>query len=234
MAKYNIDDILNELGVDGGVAGTKGKAKLTEPAGKQHRIDQAESTFSPLPAMPANQRSFGQGAISPVSDPAVKDPIKSSSEPSVGPAVSDIYSPDAGGGGDRSEGLGELLLSKTVINAERLTSALAGGQVVEPAPWRTCWSSKRAWTRPRCRRPWPSFRGSAFERVDLAKGLDGGFDGKLLQHADAGLLPAAHGAAPAGGRDARHRRHDAGGQRIFAGRGAPGPGHHQREKLVLG
>ncbi|MFA6045840.1 MAG: hypothetical protein WC718_12725, partial [Phycisphaerales bacterium] len=98
MGKYNIDDILSELGVDSGknkAAGDKGKnapkqpqlpaARLEDldpaksssltplPGQKPHRIDRAPDTFSPLPSMPANQRAFGiAGPAGQDSDPAVK------------------------------------------------------------------------------------------------------------------------------------------------------------------
>ena len=43
--------------------------------------------------MPANQRAFGEATPEPVADPAVKVPVKASSAPSIGPAMSEIYKP---------------------------------------------------------------------------------------------------------------------------------------------
>jgi len=89
VAKYNIDDILNELGAD------DSSNKDSRANTKKHRVDQAEQSFSPLPSVPANQRAFGSAApdalIKP--DPAVKSPLASSA-PSVGPAISEIYRPE--------------------------------------------------------------------------------------------------------------------------------------------
>ncbi len=200
MGKYNLDDILSELGVDenapkedpkGGKADAKAPpapaAKPTKtapkptpkPASKQdeprrHRVDEAESSFSPLPSMPANQRVFGQ-EIDITPDPAVKDPIRSSSGPSVGPAISDIYSPDGAEGPD----LGAHLLAKGAISAEKLTAAQ---QVVKASPNRKLYEVliEQGADEAVIQAGVAELSGLTFERLDLSKGLDA-IDGKMVQ-----------------------------------------------------
>jgi type IV pilus assembly protein PilB len=169
MGKYNIDDILSELGVD-----------ETKPAGKgekRHRIDDAEASFSPLPSMPANQRVFGKAGPTAEGDPAVKAAVKSSSEPSVGPAVSEIYIPDVN---TDAPGLGELLLAKGVLTAERMTSAQ---QVIKASPGRRLADVlvEQGVDEAAVQAGVAELSGLTFERIDLEKGLEGGFDGALLQ-----------------------------------------------------
>ena len=56
MATHNIDDILNELGLDdvsGGARPPKRSGAPDEGKSKGHRIDKAEASFAPLPAMPS-------------------------------------------------------------------------------------------------------------------------------------------------------------------------------------
>jgi type IV pilus assembly protein PilB len=179
VAKYNIDDILSELGVD--AAAPKAKGGKGEP--KRHSIDDAEDPFSPLPSSPANQRQ-GQTPAAPVLDPEVRIPTQSSSEPSVGPAISDIYSPDpresGEGEGASVAGVGEILLSKGVINAERLTSAQ---QVVKASPGKRLADvlAEQGVDEAAVQAAVAEVAGIPFERIDLEKGLEGGFDGKLLQ-----------------------------------------------------
>ena len=79
MAKYNIDDILSELGVDG--AKDTGDAK----GAKKHRIDENENSFSPLPSVPANQRVYGQQPATPTNETSITK--RGSSDPGVGPAM---------------------------------------------------------------------------------------------------------------------------------------------------
>ena len=78
MGKYNIDDILNDLGM-----GDEGGA---DPRKKRHRIDTAESSFSPLPSVPANQPDGPKRT----DDPAVPVPPIDAPNNTVGNTLSDI------------------------------------------------------------------------------------------------------------------------------------------------
>ncbi len=182
MAKFNIDDILQELGVDEaksppqleGAPGSAGPAR-------QHRVDRAEESFSPLPAMPANQKRFGtEPPTTPEADPAVKVKPEAAA-PAVGPALAPVYSPaiePASPGSSRE--LGELLLQRSVITADRLQAAR---QVIRQSPGRRLEDViiEQGVDEAAVLACVAEIAGIPFERVDLAKGLDGGFDGTLLQ-----------------------------------------------------
>jgi len=177
VAKYNIDDILSELGVDEKAdAGPRAGAKA--PA-RRHRIDEAEASFSPLPSMPANQRGFGMAAPAEGADPAVREAPRTAIVPTVGPAISEIYRPEEGGA-DKGRELGEMLLARNVVTGDRLTVAQ---QVIRQSPGRRLAEVlvEQGADEASVQAAVAELSGVPFERIDLEKGLDGGFDGKLLQ-----------------------------------------------------
>ncbi len=177
MAKYNIDDILNELGAD------DSSNKDSRANTKKHRVDQAEQSFSPLPSVPANQRAFGSAApdalIKP--DPAVKSPLASSA-PSVGPAISEIYRPEKPDptAEPSFQELGALLVTRGALSADRLNVAQ---QVIKQSPGRRLSEVllEQGVDETAVQQATAELAGIPFERIDLEKGLDGGFDGKLIQ-----------------------------------------------------
>ncbi|MCC6833268.1 MAG: hypothetical protein IT200_18185, partial [Thermoleophilia bacterium] len=138
MAKINLDDILNELGVDKGAGRPRQPAKpagrAAEPAAKDraHNIDEAESAFSPLPVMPANQGLRGKSASESVSDdPAVRVKPEAQSMVHVGSAMGELWRPedDAAHGGE----LDQFLVAHNAVTAEQLTAAM---QVMRSSPGR--------------------------------------------------------------------------------------------------
>ena len=167
MAKYNIDDILSELGV--------GHTKEGQPApARKHRVDGEEGAFSPLPSVPANQRVYG--AEGPGAAPAAP----SSSEPSIGPAISEVWAPDAAGATGGGPTLPELLLARNVVNPERMTTALG---VVKASPGRRLQDVliEQGADEAGVQACVAEIAGVPFERIDITKGLDGAVDGALLQ-----------------------------------------------------
>jgi len=167
VAKYNIDDILNDLGM--GDEG--GSAK-----GKKHRIDQAEQTFSPLPSMPANQPGGAGGAPDPAV-PVAKAPVPAAT---VGTALSDLYRPEEQEQATAPKDLGELLLSRGVLTPDRLQVAQG---VIKQSPGRRLADVlvEQGVDEVGVQQAVADLAGLPFERIDLEKGLEGGFDGKLLQ-----------------------------------------------------
>ena len=170
MAKHNIDDLLSQLGVPGDAPKPR----------KRHRIDSAEDSFGPLPAAPANQRLYGDAAPSAAGDPAVKRPPAGAPPAIVGPSLSDIYRPEAGPGPGRAAELGDLLVAKGAITAQQLTTAQ--GVIKQSAGRRlTDVLVEQGADETRVQQAVAELAGVPFERIDLEKALDGGFDGKLLQ-----------------------------------------------------
>ncbi len=179
MAKYNIDDILNELGVEG--AGPK-EQPPNAPAGgastpnvpvKRHRVDDAESSFSPVPSVPANQGDIvkaqpgSQASLAPTS--------------AVGPATRDIYVPGpTGSARSETDELADLLLTRGAVTGERLQVAL---QVIRQSPGRRLPEVliEQGCDEALVQGAVAELAGVPFERIDLNKGLEGGFDGQILQ-----------------------------------------------------
>ncbi|HLP85745.1 MAG TPA: hypothetical protein VK157_15450, partial [Phycisphaerales bacterium] len=174
MAKYNIDDILSELGVDGVKDAGDGKG----PAAKKHRIDENENSFSPLPSMPANQRAYGQQNATPTNETSITK--RGSAESGVGPAMAEIYRPDAGEDPDKVRELGELLLVRNVVTADKLAQA---NQIIKSSPGRRLSEIilEQGADEAQVMQALAQVSHLNFERIDLSKGLDGGFDGKMLQ-----------------------------------------------------
>ncbi len=174
MSKYNIDDILSEL-TDSGKPQGKGKNK-----GSRHRIDESEQAFSPLPSMPAHQGDQGRNASK--DDPAVKQRPKVAPDARVGKAISDVYAPDAASVGDEYDTteLAERLISARAVTAEDMSQAQA---IVKQTPGRRLIEVlfERGADEEAVQKCVAENAGVAFERIDLNLGLEGGFDGTMLQ-----------------------------------------------------
>jgi type IV pilus assembly protein PilB len=191
MAKHNIDDILSELGVASGKG--KGEPAPPPPPKKKHRLDEAEEGFSPLPSMPGNQRGFGTTAEPPaISAAAQAQSLGHAQGHSAGAegsgswnatsasAMSDVYRPESAAASTEPTDLGELLLSRGVITAEKLNVAQ---NVLKQSPGRSIREIliEQGAEEAGVQQAVAQLSGVPFERIDLDKGLDGGFDGKLLQ-----------------------------------------------------
>ena len=152
MAKYNIDDILHELGVDS--ARKAADTPAPSPA-KPHRVDQAEESFSNLPAVPANQ-TRGDG------------------KPSGRP----LYSHEEDGA--THQDLETLAKSRNVLPDEKLNIAI---QLVKQTPGKKLAEAliEQGADEAAVQELVARSSGVPFERIDFDKGLAGGFDGTLLQ-----------------------------------------------------
>jgi type IV pilus assembly protein PilB len=174
MSKYNIDDILSEL-TDSGKVDGKAKGK-----GARHRIDESEQSFSPLPSMPANQGDAGRSVSQ--HDPAVRQKPKSAPDARVGKAISDVYAPDVEAAGDEydTSELAQKLVASGAVSAEDMSQAQA---IVKQTPGQRLVDVlfERGADEIAVQRCVAENAGLTFERVDLDLGLDGGFDGSMLQ-----------------------------------------------------
>ena len=95
-------------------------------------------------------------------------------------AMTDLYTPDNDPALDDSRGLGDLLIARGVIKRERLTSA---EQVIRQSPGRRLADVliEQGVDEAEVQRAVAELAGVPFERIDLERGLDGGFDGRMLQ-----------------------------------------------------
>ncbi len=182
MARYSIDDILSELGAGDGAAKPR-RGKPDEAPARRHRIDREEASFSPLPAMPSGQGLTGKdGSDSVDKDPAVKQkPRPDANARPPGQAIRSIYRPeDAGPGPGEPGDLTALLLSSGAATNESLAAAQ---NVLRQSPGLrlTDVLIEQGADEERVQRCVAQAAGLPFERVDLDRGLDGGFDGRLLQ-----------------------------------------------------
>ncbi len=181
MAKYNLDEILSQLGVTDDAPAGQRPEEARERGRPRPRDDEAEDAFSPLPAAPANQRLYGEAAgPDPASDPAVRRAPPRTPPARVGPALSEIYQPEQGDDPQRAEQLGEKLLSAGAVTAQQLATAQ---QVLRQSPGKRLADVliEQGADEAAVLRVVAAQAGVPFERLDLEKGLDGGFDGKLLQ-----------------------------------------------------
>ncbi len=95
-------------------------------------------------------------------------------------AMTDLYTPESDPTVDESRGLGDLLIARGVVKRERLTSA---EQVIRQSPGRRLADVliEQGVDEAEVQRGIAELAGVPFERIDLNRGLDGGFDGRLLQ-----------------------------------------------------
>ncbi|GMV24850.1 MAG: hypothetical protein AMXMBFR58_08810 [Phycisphaerae bacterium] len=207
MGNRKIDDILNELGLSDGdgrtPANRHAKPIPTPPADQQAApapVEQAaERTFSPLPAMPANQRTFHDNGARPVPgaapDRAPVPPVEAAAQPAVGPAAKTVYDPqdDAGAssakesesatqqpGAESKATLEELLVSRGAVSADKLDSAIA---ICKQSPNKRLVEVliENGADEPAVLECVAIAGRIPFERIRLDLGLNGGFDGTMLQ-----------------------------------------------------
>jgi len=180
----DIDDILSELGVgtdspDSKRAPRRPRSSPVKP--DRHSLDQRPGSFSPLPPMPSSQTRFGEEEGSSVDeDPAVLQSKIPARSVDVGKAMLDVYSPKDNAPSEIHGELSEMLIEHGAITAEQLTSA---EQVMKQSPGKGLIEVlfEQEADQEAIQRVVAQSAGLTFERVDLEKGLDGGFDGKLLQ-----------------------------------------------------
>ncbi|HMN40163.1 MAG TPA: ATPase, T2SS/T4P/T4SS family [Phycisphaerales bacterium] len=183
MAKFDINDILADLGVNNAdpKALARRKRGAPEAPAAKHTIDKAEQAFSPLPSVPSGQRSFGT-SITVDNDPAVPVKPKAPPKPAVGEALANVYTPDADALAVPATGkeLGEFLVAVEAVNSQQLAAAQ---QVLKSSPGRRLSDVliEQGADEVKVFQAIAGMSDVPFERVDLDKGLDGGFDGKLLQ-----------------------------------------------------
>lgn len=177
----NIDDILSELGVGSNEAPKRIPRKPRESASARHTLDRRPGSFSPLPSMPSSQTRFGKDESPSVDhDPAVLQKRAAAPTVDITSAVSEVYRPGQDDIGEPGAELSEMLVEHGAVSAEQVTNAQ---NVLRQSPGRALvdvlleqGADEEAVLSvvARC-------AGVRFERVNLEKGLDGGFDGKLLQ-----------------------------------------------------
>ncbi len=183
MAKFDINDILADLGVNNADPKALARRKRGAPEEPQpkHTIDKAEQAFSPLPAVPSGQRSFGT-SVTVDNDPAVPVKPKAPPKPAVGEALANVYMPegDALAAPGSGKELGEFLVAVEAVNTQQLSAAQ---QVLKSSPGRRLADVliEQGADEIKVYQAIAGMSDVPFERVDLDKGLDGGFDGKLLQ-----------------------------------------------------
>jgi len=180
----NIDDILSELGVDSDADEPKRpyrRARSMPQRLDRHTLDQRPGSFSPLPSMPSSQTRFGEEEGSSVDeDPAVLQRKLPPRATNVGNAMQEIYRPEGGAGEGGEDDLSEMLVEHSAITGEQLSAA---EQVIKQSPGRGLIEIlfEQGADEEEIQRVVAGCAGVGFERVDLEKGLDGGFDGKLMQ-----------------------------------------------------
>jgi hypothetical protein len=178
VAKHRIDDILQRRASRSG----------------EDRRDAApapgdEAIFSPLPERPAAQADEPSTAA-PAPEP---EPATPRGDLSI---VFELDPAESSAGGS---GLGELVITRGAVTREQLGAA---EQILKQSPGRRLAEvlSEQGADEALLQQAVADACGIAFERVDLEKGLDGGFDGKMLQRLTPEYLQGAHDRARCGAR----------------------------------
>jgi len=186
VGKHNIDDILNELGVESpagapAAPAREGPRRLRRPGAESDD----EAVFHPLPSMPANQTLYG-GSSAPAQRRETQPPAAAtggtpSSPSTAGPApgVRQIYQPEVNALARTTE-LVTILQTRGIVPADKLNTAQ---QVVRQSPGRRLSDVliEQGCDETSVQQAVAESAGVPFERIDLSKGVDGGFDGKLTQ-----------------------------------------------------
>ncbi|MDX2016832.1 MAG: ATPase, T2SS/T4P/T4SS family, partial [Planctomycetota bacterium] len=203
MAKHKIDDILSELGI------ADSKKAESEIDARRERLRQAQAaraaksgagkaptgedddapTYSPLPSRPANTQKFGDepaptepGRPGPAAEARPDAPrTPDAAKPvTVGRALADIYRPELDTPDARSQELGDLLVARGVISDEKLTLA---ENVLKQSPGRRLYeiAIEQGADEAGVMAVVAELAALPFERIDLSKGLEGGFDGGMIQ-----------------------------------------------------
>jgi|TARA_R110002073_G_scaffold152651_2_gene307130 type IV pilus assembly protein PilB len=188
----DIDDILNELGVDEN--DHRPRRSIRPKAAGQHRLDQRAGSFSPLPSMPSGQRRFGQdGGTSVDEDPDVLENQITTTGGSIGSAVHEIYRPNqADNASDPADGdFTQQLIDSGAVTPEQITAA---NQILKQTPgaFFVDLLIDQGADEEKVQTVVAQRAGVSFERVDIEAGLDGGFDGKLLQRLTPEFCKAHH------------------------------------------
>ena len=176
----DIDDILNELGVDEGDQRPR-RAPRSSKTRSQHRLDKRASSFSPLPSMPSGQRRFGQESTSVDEDPADIQTYLAPNSNAVGSAVQEIYRPEQTDANIHTdEDLTQQLVESGAVSPEQIAAV---HQIIKQSPGTVLVELliEQGADEEKIQAIVARRAGIPFERIDIEAGLDGGFDGKLLQ-----------------------------------------------------
>jgi len=172
--KINIDDILSQLGADED-SNNSVPRRARPKQERRHAIDEAAASSSPLPSMPSGQKRFAKPEAPDAS--AVPDDAQDTASPDP---TDQVFEPDPAASDVAHAELGELLVSRQIITREQLAAAQG---VIKQSPGRKLQEVliEQGADEEGVQRAAASVAGVPFERVDIEAGLDGGFDGKLLQ-----------------------------------------------------
>jgi type IV pilus assembly protein PilB len=175
MAKYKLDDILSELGMADADAA---------PAKRKHAIDRESNALAPVPMSPAHQGppprveppAAPTAEVVPPGEPVVP---QASLEPSGLKAA--VPPANSGPVGDQSlEAELETLLIANGVSEDSVANAR---QLVKQSPMKKFTEAllEAGIEEPVVQAAVAEVAGIGFERINLEKGLEGGFDGRLLQ-----------------------------------------------------
>lgn len=169
MAKYNLDEILSEL-----ARSTTLPVRRALQADNSAQPDEQVSTPSAIP----DEHVLAVPVTRPDQTPSPRHDDLPLARPQPAAGVNDIYAPDASDADQES--LGDRLVSTGAITPLQLSNAM---QVVRQSPGRQLVDVlfEQGADEQRVQQAVAAFTGVSYEPVDLDKGLDGGFDGRLLQ-----------------------------------------------------
>ena len=165
MAKHRIDDILQR---------PVHRPPSRGPAKPARNPEEDAPVFSPLPTMPSSQTAEAESLVEVVEETV--DEIAPTQD-ETGDIIFE-FSPEEDQPADA--GLAQLLLDQNAISREILTAA---EQILKQTPGRSLVELllEQGADEEAVQRAVAEHAGLPFEPIDLESGLDGGFDGRLLQ-----------------------------------------------------
>ncbi|MBX9737851.1 MAG: Flp pilus assembly complex ATPase component TadA [Phycisphaerales bacterium] len=205
MKKLDIDDILNELGIDPnkpGEAPTRQRARpmpflpgpeatpgpnyMAPPGASRNTGPSASSPPDGgfLPNSPSNQPGVGRSITPRQADPSDAEivstrPPTPPSSGGIGDAMTSIHQPETPSALTNSE-LTDMLLSSGAATQQQLAGAQ---QIMRQSQGKRLLDVlvEQGATEAKVQECIAAVSGMTFEPVDLTKALEGGFDGKLIQ-----------------------------------------------------
>jgi type IV pilus assembly protein PilB len=183
VAKYNLDSLLNDLGVSRDrKPGRTAAGEAAPNVGFTPVFSDAEQEAAIAPRTPLRSREHPPApALPPAAAEEAPRPTPDATDDARGSTLelNEVYQPEAGTGQAISE-LGAILVERNIVTAQQMTAAQ---QVIRQSAGRSLRDIlvEQGADEAAVQQCIAELAGVPFERIDLEKGLEGGFDGTLLQ-----------------------------------------------------
>jgi type IV pilus assembly protein PilB len=176
LGKFDIDNILSELGVKSGAKRPGRGGGQGAPAPRQLPTPGAGAAQAP----PTERTFLQEIELDAEPDQAPSPPPASAGARAPAETLSPVYEPERRDQIERTGDVGQFLLSRNAISAQQLSAAQ---HILRQAPGRRLTEIliEQGADEVAVQSGAAEMAGVPFERIDVSLGVDGGFDGKLMQ-----------------------------------------------------